>query len=151
MNLEEKVWDIATSYVDNENHYVVDVTVSKGGRRTIAVYLDSDKGKGVKIEDCSALSRKLANHFEVEDFIEGAYVLEVSSAGMGNPLKVLRQYKKNIGREVQVIKKDGIELRGVLADFNEENIRIEIHKKKEVTAIEVSFADIKQTKLVITI
>jgi len=152
MNLEKKIWELSEEYLEDSSHYIVDVSVSKGGKKNIAIYIDSDKGSSVKIEDCSSLSKKLSNHFEVEDFIEGAYVLEVSSAGMGNPFKIARQYQKNLGREVQVIEKDGKESKGILSGMGEDNISLEIHKKKgEVLKKMIPLESIKQTKLVITI
>ncbi len=152
MNLEKKIWELSEKYLEDCSHYIVDVSVSKGGKKNIAIYIDSDKDSSVKIEDCSALSKKLSNHFEVEDFIEGAYVLEVSSAGMGNPFKIARQYQKNLGRQVQVIETDGKETKGILHRIDKDTISIEIHKKKgEVLNKTISLEAIKQTKLVITI
>jgi len=152
MSLEKKIWELSEEYLENDSQYIVDVSVSKGGKKNIAIYIDSDKGSSVKIEDCSSLSKKLSNHFEVEDLIDGAYVLEVSSAGMGNALKVTRQYHKNIGREVKVVTTTGIEFKGILSDISDNDLTLEIHKKKGEIQIEtISLESIKQTKLVITI
>jgi ribosome maturation factor RimP len=79
-------------------------------------------------------------------------VLEVSSPGMDNPLKVLRQYKRRLGREVIVVKTDGERVEGIMKAADENGITIEENlksKKKivETITLEIPFTEIKSTKL----
>lgn len=88
--------------------YLVELTVSPSN--VINVEIDSDSK--VDIDECVALTRRIEEVFdrEVED-----YELEVGSAGLTSPLKVYRQYRKNIGNDMEVLTRDGRKLHGVLS------------------------------------
>ena len=136
----------------SSDKYLVDVAVKAGN--LIVVEIDSDEA--ISVDDCAELSRYLEEHLDrdVED-----YELEVGSAGITSPFKVLRQYQKNIGNEVEVLVKNGPKLKGILKSANEEGIVLSLEKqvkpegaKRKVTVTEdVSYAfdEIKYTKYII--
>ena len=114
------------------------------------IYLDADSGLG--IDKCIKINRALYKIIEeMGMYPEGDFSLEVSSPGLEEPLKLLRQYKKNMGREVEVITNDDVKKEGRLTDVNEEKITIEYTegkgKKAAVKTEDVYFNDIKQTKV----
>ncbi len=114
----------------------------------IKIFLDADSGLG--IEKCIRINRRLYKQVEEMGFYpEGDFSLEVSSPGIDEPLKLLRQYVKNIGRSVEVTMNDDSIKEGVLLEATEESIVIETtegkNKKAVTTQIPVLFADIKQT------
>ena len=116
------------------------------------IYLDADCGLG--IEKCIKINRALYKKIEeMGMYPEGDFSLEVSSPGVDEPLKLLRQYKKNIGRNVEVTTNDDEKKEGVLKEVSNETITIayiEGKGKKAVTVNPViSFNDIKQTKVLI--
>ena len=104
------------------DYFVVDVTVQPGN--TIVVEIDNREG--VDIDRCVELSRFIESKLDrdTEDF-----ELEVGSAGLTSPFKVLGQYRKNIGNEVEVLTKGGVKLSGVLKDAGEERFTVTITKK----------------------
>ena len=104
------------------DYFVVDVTVQPGN--TIVVEIDNREG--VDIDRCVELSRFIESKLDrdIEDF-----ELEVGSAGLTSPFKVLGQYRKNIGNEVEVLTKGGVKLSGVLKDAGEERFTVTITKK----------------------
>ncbi len=104
------------------DYFVVDVTVQPGN--TIVVEIDNREG--VDIDRCVELSRFIESKLDrdTEDF-----ELEVGSAGLTSPFKVLEQYRKNIGNEVEVLTKGGVKLSGVLKDAGEERFTVTITKK----------------------
>jgi ribosome maturation factor RimP len=125
----------------------------------IQVFLDSDTG--VKYEHCVKISRYLEEHIESKGWLGEKYTIDVSSAGLGVPLKKRRQYLKNIGRKVSVeLIDDHKHLKGVLVEVNEgsivveyeEKVRIEGRKKKRLVNIkkEVAFDIIKNTIIAIS-
>jgi len=132
--------------------YLVDVIIKPGN--LIVVEIDNDEAVG--IDDCVALSRYIESQLdrEVEDF-----ELEVGSAGITSPFKVLRQYQKNIGNEVEILLKKGVKLTGVLKSADENGIVVTIEKqvkpegaKRKVTVQEdqsYTFDEIKYTKYLI--
>ena len=114
----------------------------------IKIFLDADSGLG--IEKCIKINRRLYRQVEEMGFYpEGDFSLEVSSPGIDEPLKLLRQYVKNIGRSVEVILNDDTIIEGNLLAATEEQIVIETtegkNKKAVTTQIPVLFTDIKQT------
>ena len=84
-------------------------------------------------------------------YTEGDFSLEVSSPGLDEPLKLVRQYKKNVGREVEIITHDEAKKEGKLTEVTEEKITIEYTEGKGKKAVlktqEINFTDIKQTKI----
>lgn len=152
MILQEFVAQIVESYLKDKDHYLVDIKVSRDNRISVEI----DSFNGVSIDFCSDLSKEIESKLDrdVEDF-----ELEVSSAGLTQPFKVLKQYEKNIGKEVEVITKDGVKLSGVLKEFDSENIILEQEKqvkpegaKRKITVNEdvvISFNNIKTTKHII--
>ncbi len=116
------------------------------------IYLDADGGLG--IEKCIKINRALYKIMEeMAIHPDGDFSLEVSSPGIDEPLKLLRQYKKNIGRTIEVITNDDTKKEGLLKEVADEAITIEQTegkgKKAVVLNTVISFADIKQTKVLI--
>lgn len=105
--------------------FLVDVTVTPAN--TITVEIDSMEG--VDIDTCAMLTRKIeaAVDRDVED-----YELEVGSAGLTSPLRVYRQYLKNIGNEVEVLTRAGKKLQGVLSDVSADGSEITVVVKEKV-------------------
>jgi ribosome maturation factor RimP len=147
-----QIRELIESFIADTELYLVDVHVGQGN--VISVFLDSDKGVG--IDDCVKVSRHIESNFdrEVEDF-----ELQVASAGLDLPFKIKKQYIKNIGREIEVITRDGQKRKGTLTEVNEEFIvlvtkekqLIEGKKKKEIVDInhQLPFEQIKSSKIII--
>ena len=118
----------------------------------IKVFLDADSG--LNIDKCVKINRAMYRVIEEEGWYpDGNFSLEVSSPGLEEPLKMLRQYKKNIGRKVEVVLNSEEKLEGKLLEANDNNIIIEYttgKNKKAVTIIkEIAFDEIKQTTVTI--
>jgi ribosome maturation factor RimP len=116
----------------------------------VKVFLDADKG--MNIDRLIQYNRKLYKKIEEDGFFANEdFSLEVSSPGLDEPLKLYRQYVKNIGRPVEVLKQDGIKTEGKLVKVEEDRITIEEEKgkgkKKEVTEYVIPFTNIKTTKI----
>ncbi len=146
------VSQIVESYIRESEHYLVDLKVNQDNR----IQVEIDSFNGVSLDDCVALNRFLESKLdrEVEDF-----ELEVSSAGLSSPFKVLKQYEKNIGKEVEVLTTEGKKLAGVLSSVSSDAVVLTVEKtikeegakrKKNVQEeITLSFKNIKTTKLII--
>lgn len=112
------------------------------------IYLDADGG--LSIDDCIKINRALRKQMdEIGMHEDGDFSLEVSSPGLTEPLKLYRQYVKNIGRFVEVTPLEGANMEGKLLAATEEAITIEQTtgkgKKMETKTVDIPFADIKQT------
>lgn len=125
------------------DHFLVAVLIKPGNK--ILVFIDSDTH--VTIDDCVAVSRHIEANLdrEVED-----YELQVSSAGLDQPFKLLRQYHKNTGKQVDIVLNDGKKITGILARVENSGVELilkpagkEISEKKAF----IGFSEIKETKI----
>lgn len=124
------------------------VSIKVKPTNNIKIYLDADSGLG--IEKCIRINRALYKAMEETGmYPDGDFSLEVSSPGIDEPLKLLRQYKKNIGRNVEVITTEDVKKEGRLTGVTEEKIIIEYTtgkgKKAETKSEEIGLGNIKQT------
>jgi len=144
MDLREKIKDLAEKCLASPAHFLVEVAVSKHKPWKFTVIVDGDQG--ITIDDCAAVSRTLNESLESE--ISDPYTLEVSTPGLDHPLKLNRQFKKNVGRVMKVVRKDKSMVNGVLKQTEEEKIVIETQsvqgKKTEVKIIEIPFTEIEK-------
>jgi ribosome maturation factor RimP len=111
------------------------------------IIIDGDQG--VTIDDCAELSRKLSKEFDDRAYFgEDNYLLEVSTPGLDHPLKLKRQYFKNTGRNVKVVRKENT-TEGKLKEVTDEKIILVQEtgtgKKKETKEIEIPFSEIEKT------
>ena len=150
MNNETQIQQIAatvTTFIkDDPGNFLVDVRIAPGNH--IKVFIDNDAG--LTIEKCVAVNRALYKWLEENNmYPEGDFSLEVSSPGLDEPLKLQRQFTKNLGRFVEVSLKDGTQIEGKLVSASESEIGIEEQKgkKKETTSHILSFDNIKTTKI----
>lgn len=113
-------------YLAEKGLFLVDIEISKDNDITIAV--ESSEGD-VKIENCVDIDHIVAGVFDrdVED-----YSLTVTSAGLDQPFKVLQQYQKFVGSEVEVVVKGGGKMKGVLSSANEEGFEVTVSKMVKV-------------------
>jgi len=143
--LEEITKSIERLLSDEKELFLVDL-VLKGtiGNQKLLVILDGDNG--VNIDDCGRISRALGNFIEENNLIQERYFLEVSSAGLDHPIKLERQYKKNIGRTVKVKTTDLIEVEGLLLDSDKEMIKVRVEKVGDKV---IMVKNIKETKILV--
>ena len=150
MELKDQIKQAVEEKTLGTETFLVDIKTS---HTKIAVFVDSPKG--LKLEDCSEISRFLESKPELLSLFE-THALEVSSPGMDEPLKVLKQYEKRIGQEVSVLMKDGIRQNGTLKSVTENEIVIVETKhtkgagKNTFQTIDhtISLSIIKETKVV---
>jgi ribosome maturation factor RimP len=159
MNIESQIEalerKVEALFLDNPDCFLVEVQVTPGNH--IKVFVDGDKG--ISIDTLVKYNRQLYRQIEESDlFPNGDFSLEVSSPGLDEPLKLYRQYLKNVGRHVEVVQKDGIKKEGRLikAEGNQIVLEEEIgknlagkhgSKKKEMVQHTISFDIIKSTKI----
>ena len=143
--IEEKVNSLLAAH---PSHFLVEVRIKP--TNNVKVFIDADEG--VILSDLIEYNRKLYKQLEESSlFPNGDFSLEVSSPGLDEPLKLFRQYKKNIGRFVEIIFKDNTKKEGKLIDATEDGIVIETEtgkgKKKEIKQESILFDQIKNTKI----
>lgn len=144
---------IVEEWLEGKDYFLVDVLVSPDDK----IVVEIDHAEGVWIDDCVELSRYIESKLNRE---EEDYELEVGSAGIGQPFKVLKQYQIHIGKDVEVLTKDGKKWTGILNDANEQNFTIIVTKKVKPEgakrpklveeAVTFTYDEIKYTKYLIS-
>ena len=144
---------LADARLAEGTNFIVDITVKPGNK--ITILLDNDNG--VSIGDCVDMSRHVEAGLdrEAEDF-----ELNVMSPGLSEPFKILRQYQKNIGKQVDVVTKENKKLTGTILSADEKGIVLETKSKETVEGkkgkqllinnISLTFNQIKKTTVVIS-
>ena len=151
MNIEQKAARIRQFVEEiiskDPDCFLVDVKLNPGNN--IQVFVDADAG--LPLSRCIAYNRALYKQIEEAVlFQDGDFALEISSPGLEEPLKLSRQYKKNIGRLVEVILKDGRKIEGKLLSAADQVVVEETKgkgKKQEILQHTLLFDDIKSTKI----
>ncbi len=132
---------------DDPDNFLVEVRISSGNN--IKVFIDNDKG--ITIEKCVALNRALYKGLEENSLFPpgGDFSLEVSSPGLDEPLRLHRQYVKNLGRFAEVTLNDGSHIEGKIVSATDTGLELEEQKgkKKEIVHHVLSFENIKTTKI----
>ena len=119
---KETVCQIVNEWLEGKDYFLVETTIDPDNKITVEI----DHKDGVWIEDCVELSRYIESKLnrEAEDF-----ELEVGSAGIGQPFKVLQQYLIHVGEDVEVLTNDGRKLKGRLKEADEQGFTVTIQKK----------------------
>ena len=144
---------IVNEWLEDKDYFLVDVSVSPDDK----IVVEIDHAEGVWIDDCVELSRFIESKLDRE---EEDYELEVGSAGIGQPFKVLQQYLIHIGKDVEVLTREGKKLEGVLKDANEETMTVTVMKKVKLEGakrpklveedVTFKYEEIKYTKYLIS-
>lgn len=138
--------------------FVVEIALHRGNRSVLSIWVDTDEG--ITIDSCARISRKLNQYFEESSPFNFPFNLEVSSPGVGRPLKLLRQYHKNVGRKLKVVLNNGDVVKGKLETVTEDSIALLPKAKKKKKGkkqeeagpefLEVPFDNIKEAKVEIS-
>ena len=146
---EQKTEEILNPIVEEYGFELVDVEyVKEGSTWYLRAYID--KPGGICIDDCEAVSRRLSDILDEKDYIDDAYILEVSSPGLGRPLRKEKDFKRSLGEEVEIrtyrmIEKQK-EFTGILKEYDETTVTIEeeggnvrIFEKSDIALIRLAF------------
>ena len=135
----EKISSIVEALFKEEeylDYFLVEVKMNKHSKK-VDVFIDGDNGVSFGI--CKKTSRAIEAYLDEQHYNEGKYTLDVSSAGVDNPLKLYRQYKKNVGRDIKVLTTERETIKGVLKHVDEKGIVVYTSKKKKKELIEKEF------------
>ena len=147
------VKNLVEEWLEGKDYFLVSIEISQDNK----IVVEIDHADGVWIEDCVELSRHIEEHLdrEKEDF-----ELEVGSAGLGQPFKVVQQYLNYLGKEVEVLDADGKKTKGILKsvdgnDFTvttQQKMKLEGKKRPELVDVDMNFQmdKVKYTKYIIS-
>lgn len=132
---EKRTEDILQPLVDAHGFELVDVEyVKEGGTWYLRAYID--KPGGIAIDDCELISRALSDQLDIQDFIEDSYILEVSSPGLGRPLKKEKDFVRSKGEEVEVRTYRAIERQkeftGILQAWDKDTVTLLMEDETEM-------------------
>ena len=145
---EQKAEAMAQPIIDQFGFELVDVEyVKEGSNYYLRAYID--KPQGITVDDCEVVSRAFSQKLDEEDFIEEAYIMEVSSPGLGRPLKKEKDYKRSMGKELEISTYRAVnrekEFYGILTAYDENSVTIDCEgeektfQKSDIALIRLAF------------
>ena len=145
---EARATEIIMPIIEANNFELVDIEyVKEGSGKYLRAYID--KPGGITVEDCEAVSRPFSDKLDELDFIDEAYILEVSSPGLGRPFKKDKDFQRNISEEVELkLYKQVDHLKdyvGLLKAFDMDTVTIELENGEEKVFERANIALIRQT------
>ena len=144
---EQKTEEILNPIMEELEFELVDVEyVKEGSMWYLRAYID--KPGGITVNDCEAVSRRLSDILDEKDFIEDSYVLEVSSPGLGRPLKKEKDFVRNMGKDVEIRTYRSIdrskEFVGTLKAYDKDSVTITDENGSDRTFLRTDIALIRQ-------
>ncbi len=145
---EQKTEELLEPIVRENGFELVDVEyVKEAGTWYLRAYID--KPGGITVDDCETVSRKFSDILDEKDYIEDSYIFEVSSPGLGRPLKKEKDFKRSLGEEVEIRTYRAIERQkefvGILKEYDKETVTIAYEdestqtlKKSEIALIRLA-------------
>ncbi len=135
-NYETRTEELLTPILERMNFELVDVEyVKEGGTWYLRAYID--KEGGITVNDCEAVAREMNEILDREDFVEDSYVFEVSSPGLGRPLKKEKDYVRSMGKELEIRTYRAInrekEFYGVLTAYDAGTVTIRQENGEQLT------------------
>ena len=133
---EQKTEELLLPIVEEHGFELVDVEyVKEGGTWYLRAYID--KPGGIAVDDCEVVSRAFSDILDEKDYIEDTYIFEVSSPGLGRPLKKEKDFVRSMGEEVEVRTYRAIdrqkEFIGILKGYDKDTVTIEMEDGTERT------------------
>ena len=146
---ESKTEAFLLPLVEERHFELVDVEyVKEGSSWYLRAYIDTEGG--IAIDDCETISRILSDWLDKEDFIDDSYILEISSPGLGRPLKKEKDFARSLGKEVDVklyrARDKQKDFTGILAEYDKNTVTIELEggsrmvfERQEIALIRLAF------------
>lgn len=139
--IEAKAEAMLTPIIEKNSFELVDVEyVKEGGQFYLRAYID--KPGGITIDDCEVVSREFSTLLDEDDFIEDAYIMEISSPGLGRALKKEKDFARSVGSEVDIktytmkafecYKRKAKEFTGVLTAYDKDSVTIVDEQENEL-------------------
>ena len=122
---KEKVQALVEEWLTGKDYFLTDLTITPDA----CIMVEIDHADGVWIDDCVQLSRFIEEHLNRD---EEDYNLEVGSAGLGQPFKVLRQWQNHVGKQVEIITSEGKKLVGTLQEAEADHVVVAVPTKVQV-------------------
>ena len=139
-----KVLDIVKDVLEGSDKYLVNMKITPDNR----IFVDLDGDNGINIDDCIEVSRAIENSLNRD---EEDFELNVSSAGADSPLKMPRQYRRHVGRELSVEPFEGAKVEGILTEAGDSQFTIKTKGSKKEPSKELTFAyeDVRTARVLI--
>ena len=146
---EQQTEELLMPIIESHNFELVDVEyVKEGGTWYLRAYID--KPGGITVDDCEVVSRAFSDILDEKDYIEDTYIFEVSSPGLGRPLKKEKDYVRSMGKELEIRTYRAInkqkEFYGILTAYDEKTVTIEneegeemVFEKADIALIRLAF------------
>lgn len=140
--LEERVRSLVEPVLARHGAELVELSVQRG--RTQLVRVVADRAGGIDLDTCSRVSQELSRMLDADDPIAGRYTLEVTSPGLGRPLRTPADFRRVMGRPVRVVLADG-QHEGTLEEVGEDRVRLATERGN----VDVALSDVRNAKVIL--
>lgn len=152
-SIDQRLAQIVTPVIEGLGFELVRLRLMAGKTRTLQIMADRPEG-GIEVQDCADISTAVSAVLDVDDPLEDAYTLEVSSPGIDRPLTRLKDFATWEGYEARIETTELIDgrrrFKGVLAGVEENEVLIEIEESGETLTIGLQFDWLSDAKLILT-
>lgn len=143
---EQRTEELLLPILEELGFELVDVEyVKEGGTMYLRAYID--KEGGITVDDCETVSRRMNDLLDIEDYIEESYIFEVSSPGLGRPLKKEKDYIRSMGKELEIRTYRAVnrekEFYGILKAYDADTVTIVTEDGEELTFAKADIALIR--------
>ena len=149
--LEEKLKEIVRKHLPDDRYFLTEIVAKPAGPKTkISIFLDGDQG--IDIAVCAQISRQVGKDLEEMEIMQHPYTLMVSSPGLDRPLKLPRQYYRNLGKTVKIKLVDQQQIEGTLSEVLGDSVVVEMNaaKNKQSMKESIPFTEIETTHVLVT-
>ena len=140
--LEERVRSLVEPVLARHGAELVELSVQRG--RTQLVRVVADRAGGIDLDTCAVVSQELSRMLDADDPIAGRYTLEVTSPGLGRPLRTPADFRRVVGHPVRVVLADG-QHEGTLEEVGEDRVRL----ATQDGSIDVALSDVRNAKVIL--
>jgi ribosome maturation factor RimP len=151
MDLEGRLNELVLCHLPDDRYYLTEINAKQAGANTkICIFLDGDEG--IDIGVCAQVSREVAKDLETLDLMKHPYTLMVSSPGLDRPLKLPRQYHRNLGKKLRIRLKNQKQIEGKLRGVKKEFIVVDElpTKQGKNKEKEIAFTEIETTHVLVS-
>ncbi len=151
MNLEKTLVGVVQQHLPDKKYFVTEIVAKPAGPKTkISIFLDGDEG--IDIDTCATVSRQVGRELEEMELLNHPYTLMVSSPGLDRPLKLPRQYHRNVGRRLKVKLNSQEQIEGKLSEVREDFIVLDESSgsQEEAKKQTIPFAEIETTHVLVS-
>ena len=149
-DITTQIKELAAPLAEERGLFMVDIELKSGGGTELWVYLDA-VDRGVNLDECADISRELGFLIDAHELLDSKYILNVSSPGLSRPLSDIKQFPKNIGRQLKLRYRSSNDVNKTIAKLHavsDNELTVIITEGKEEITEKIAFESVIEAKVI---